>query len=158
MRRLAVGQGSDHETSTKLEDGWQRGDAYACRIIEDDEEVQTTAMNAVIRGQQAVCRKYGAPWFGALEHLKLGIARNVRRGLMPLNGLRHPPQGDTSGWYIWAGEEFSDDADFFEPLHVAHLVEWCPAALKYLGLPPGWRFLTAGAYEDVWVDPTLLDV
>lgn len=115
-------------------------------------------MSDVIHHQHAVCRKYGASWFGAPEHLKVGIARNVRTGLMPLNGLRHPPEGDTTGWYIWAGEELSDAPDFFEPLHVAHLAEWCPAALKYLGLPPGWRFLTAGAYEDVWADPTLLDV
>ena len=88
----------------------------------------------------------------------MGIARNVRTGAIPLNGLRHPPQGDTTGWYIWAGEELSTAPDFFEPLHVLHLAEWCPAALRFLGLPPGWRFLTAGDYEDVWEDPTLLDV
>jgi hypothetical protein len=49
---------------------------------------------------------------------------------------------DTSGWYIWAGEGGpSDDPDFFVPLHVEHLAEWCPHITKYLGLPPGWRFL-----------------
>src|SRR5262249_4805049 len=31
--------------------------------------------------------------------------------------------------------------NFFVPLHVSHLAEWCPAALKFLGLAPGWRFL-----------------
>lgn len=24
-------------------------------------------------------------------------------------GYATPPEGDTTGWYIWAGEEFSDD-------------------------------------------------
>jgi hypothetical protein len=74
--------------------------------------------------------------------LKVGIALNVRDGLMPVNGLRHPPQADTVGWYIWAGE-LSSYPDFFKPLHVEHLPDWCPAVLRYLGLPPGWRFLIA---------------
>lgn len=76
---------------------------------------------------------------------------------MPLNGLRRSPHADTTGWYIWAGEELSDDPDFFVPLHVEHLADWCPEVIKYLGLPPGWRFLTDRAdYEDVWKDESLL--
>lgn len=78
--------------------------------------------------------------------------------MLPLNGLRHAADGDTIGWYIWAGEELSQDPDFFEPVHVAHLAELCPAALPFLGLPPGWRFLVAGEHVDVWEDRSLLDV
>jgi hypothetical protein len=65
---------------------------------------------------------------------------------------------DTTGWYIWAGEELGQADDFFEPVHVAHLVELCPAVLPYLGLSPGWRFLIASGHEDVWKDPSLLVV
>src|SRR5687768_14813997 len=54
--------------------------------------------------QKATCSQYGAVWSPAPERSKAGIARNVRSGLLPVNGLRHPPVGDTSGWYIWAGE------------------------------------------------------
>ncbi|MEQ1698563.1 MAG: hypothetical protein ABMA25_00550 [Ilumatobacteraceae bacterium] len=86
------------------------------------------------------------------------MALNVRDGLVPLNGLRHPPEGDTTGWYLWAGEELSQEDDFFVPLHVEHLVQWCPDALPSLGLPPGWRFLIAPGYEDGWYDESLLDV
>jgi hypothetical protein len=46
-----------------------------------------------------------------------------------------------------------EDPDFFVPLHVEHLDEWCPMAMPFLLLPPGWRFLTDGDYEDVWHDP-----
>jgi hypothetical protein len=88
--------------------------------------------------------------------MKVGIARNVRDGLLPINGLRHPIEGETTGWYIWAGEDLSTDPDFFVPLHAAHLREWCPAAVRFLGLPPGWRFLVADSYEDVWEDSSLL--
>jgi hypothetical protein len=30
--------------------------------------------------------------------------------------------------------------------------------MKYLALPPGWRFLIATNHEDVWFDAALLDV
>lgn len=83
---------------------------------------------------------------------KVGIARNVRSGLLPINGIRIRPEHGTTGWYIWAGEEMSEAADFFEPLHVAHLEEWCPLVLPYLELPAGWRFQVAPGYEDIWFD------
>jgi hypothetical protein len=108
--------------------------------------------------QRAECSARGVAYAPAPFHLKVGIARNVGSGLQPLNGLRHPPEGDTTGWYIWAGEELSEAVDFFEPMHVAHLVEHCPLALRFLGLPPGWRFLTDGEYVDCWYDAKLLDI
>jgi len=88
---------------------------------------------------------------------KLGFAVQTREKL-PINGLRHPPQGDTNGWYIWCGEELSSDPDFFSPIHTKHLAKYCPEILEYLGLPPGSRFLKAGEYLDIWYDATLLDV
>lgn len=39
-----------------------------------------------------------------------------------------------------------------------HLDQLCPEIQKFLGLPPGWRFLIAENYEDVWFDISLLDV
>ncbi len=85
------------------------------------------------------------------------MSANVREGIWPINGLRHAPEGNSCGWYIWAGDDLSQDPDFFAPLHVAHLSEWCPAVLPYLELAPGWRFLIAPGYEDVWFDSSLLD-
>ena len=111
-----------------------------------------------IREQKAVCRRFGAQYCEAPPDQKVGIALNVKDGVLPLNGFRHPEEGDTSGWYIWGGEELSEAADFFEPLHVKHLKDWCPSIEKYLGLPPGWRFLVAGEHEDVWQDNSLLDI
>lgn len=115
-------------------------------------------LTTAIERQRALCKRYGVPWTASPAHLKVGIARNVRSGLQPLNGLRHPPHGGVTGWYLWAGEELSAAPDFFEPLHVTHLPGVCPQALPFLGLPPGWRFLVAGDHVDVWEDPKLLDV
>ena len=56
---------------------------------------------------------------------------------------------------FWVGD-WSDAEDFFEPLHVTHLNDWCPSIMPYLLLPPGWRILIADGYEDVWEDPSLL--
>ncbi|HEY4593698.1 MAG TPA: hypothetical protein VIJ61_14885, partial [Thermoanaerobaculia bacterium] len=94
----------------------------------------------------------------APSSLKAGVAANVRSSIVPVNGLRHPPEGDTTGWYIWAGEELRSDPGFFLPLHIEHLKEWRPEVLRFLALPPGWRFLIAGDSEDVWYDESLLHV
>jgi hypothetical protein len=106
--------------------------------------------------QRRLCGRYGSDFVPSPSYLKLGIAQNVRDGLQPLNGLRHAPESGTTGWFIWAGSELSSEADFFEPLHVEHLKEWCPEAIRFLGLAPGWRFLTHGSDEDVWYDASLI--
>lgn len=106
--------------------------------------------------QREVCVRLHAKHFATPSHLKVGISRDVREGKLPINGLRHLPVGDTTGWYLWAGGEPSADPDYFLPLHVSHVASWCSAVLPYLGLPPGWRFLLAPGHEDVWFDESLL--
>jgi hypothetical protein len=108
--------------------------------------------------QRAICQKFGASCLLPDDRLKIGISRTFDPVQFPINGLRHPPQGDTTGWYIWSGGELSPDADFFVPLHAFHLNDRCPEIAKYFGLGPGWRFLVAPGHEDVWFDPSLLKV
>ena len=106
--------------------------------------------------QKQICKKFRAQFQSCDLRLKIGISKNVKEGLLPLNGLRVREENGSSGWYIWAGE-WSDDPDFFVPLHGEHLVDWAKVVLPYLGLPEGWRFLVAEEYEDVWEDPELLE-
>ena len=108
--------------------------------------------------QLETCRKHGVEWVPSSLNSKLGVSENFFTGELPLNGLRHPPSGDTCGWYLWAGETLSDATDFFKPLHVSHLLERNATIMRFLGLPPGWRFLVADAHEDVWFDSTLLEI
>jgi hypothetical protein len=110
----------------------------------------------MISAQKEICIKYDAEFLPPQDDMKVGIAPNVRQNLRPINGIRHPIEGDTSGWYIWAGEELSQDPEFFKPLHIKHIPDWCPMSMKFLGLPPGWRFLISDNYEDVWFDESLL--
>lgn len=109
-----------------------------------------------IREQKEICEKYNQDFFKTNFDLKIGISDNFKSGEMPLNGLRHFPEGDTSGWYIWAGE-YSVAGDFFKPMHIFHLLEIFPEIVKYLGLPAGNRFLIDDkGFEDVWFDENLL--
>jgi hypothetical protein len=110
-----------------------------------------------ISGQLKVCERFGVAFTPSSPDMMVGVAGHVLTGTWPLNGLRHPQEGNTTGWYIWAGEAFSAAPDFFQPLHVGHLEQSCPSVLPYLGLPSGWRFLIAEGYEDVWFDPDLLE-
>jgi hypothetical protein len=112
-------------------------------------------MHEIDEAQAAVCERFGVDPFQASADLKVGVSRDIGSGQWPIHGLRHPPQGDTTGWYIWSGE-YSDADDFFQPLHVAHLPEDLPEVLPYLALPPGWRFLIAPGHEDIWWDEKLL--
>jgi hypothetical protein len=110
------------------------------------------------RNQVEVCLRYSVTFTPSALLSKLGISDSALQGRQPLHGLRHPPEAGTSGWFIWGGEEFSTDPEFFKPMHVFHLGERCPAVVPYLGLPPGWRFLIAPNYEDAWFDVDLLNI
>ena len=108
--------------------------------------------------QKAVCNQFNVEPCEALLGDKVGISQSAMKGVLPLNGLRHPYTAGTTGWYLWGGEGLSCAENFFVPLHVGHLQEHCKLSLKYLLLPAGWRFLTDGAYEDIWFDASLLTV
>lgn len=115
------------------------------------------SLEQIEEAQRAFSRQKSAAYVPSSEESKLGFALSTK-GLTPMNGLRHPPQGDTNGWYLWCGEQYSDSADFFRPLHTKHIYEEFPEVAKLLGLPPGYRFLLAGDYLDVWYDPLLLNI
>ena len=107
------------------------------------------------QSQKTLCSEYGTSFVSTPPKDKIGFA-SATAGLKPINGLRHPASTGTSGWYIWCGESFSESADFFNPLHASHIYEAMPVLGQLLGLPPGFRFLLAGEYLDVWYDEKLL--
>jgi len=108
--------------------------------------------------QREVCRRLDAEPVPAPPDLKVGIASGAKEGDRPIKAIRHLPRGDTTGWFIWGGdaEPAEQGDDFFRPLHVAHLTDWCPEILPYLALPPGWGVIVDTDYEDAWYDPSYL--
>ena len=116
------------------------------------------SLGDLIQSQRTVCDRWGVDYYPTDPGDMLGVSRDVKSGAASINGLRHPSQDGVSGWYIWSGKELCADDDFFVPIHAGHLEEICPEIQKYLGLAPGWRFLVAADYEDVWFDEALFDV
>jgi hypothetical protein len=106
--------------------------------------------------QRAICDRYGAQFLPPAPGTRIGIALRTL-GLVPLNGLRVEPENAVCGWYLWGGDEPSDDEDFYQPMCIEHIADRCPAAVPFLALPPGWRFLTADDYVDVWYDARLIN-
>ena len=107
--------------------------------------------------QKEFCLEQNAEFMASPFDSKLGYATSTK-GRLPINGLRHPPEGDSCGWYIWCGEDFLDAEDFFSPLHTKHIYEDHPELTRLLGLAPGYRFVIAEEYLDVWYDPALLSI
>lgn len=110
--------------------------------------------------QKQICNKYGLKFEPCELNLKVGISLNIieKSNEMPIHALRLRAENGTNGWYIWGGD-YSEEDDFFKPLHAFHLEEFCPLILPFLGLAPGSRFLIAenGNYVDVWEDLSLLE-
>jgi hypothetical protein len=114
-------------------------------------------MDDLEKMQRSLCLEKGAEYVPAPPDWVSGFA-SATKGLTPLNGLRHPSPSGTTGWYLWFGEEASASDGFYQPIHTIHLYADYPSVSKLLGLPPGYRFLLAGEYLDVWFDPKLLNV
>lgn len=104
--------------------------------------------------QRDLCQRFGAEFMPPKLGQKVGIALSTLTRV-PLHAVRISPNNGTCGWYIYGGE-YSMNPDFYQPLHVDHLNEYCPSIVPYLALPPGWRVLLAPDYEDVWFDGELL--
>jgi hypothetical protein len=102
-----------------------------------------------------MCRRFSAEFHPTDLEATVAVAVDTLGSGAPLHGLRQEPDPAGYSWYIWAGDA-SADPDFFHPLHAQELCDTIPQVLPYLGLGPGWRFLIAPGYEDVWYDPNLL--
>ena len=99
-----------------------------------------------------MCRTFGTGFEPPAPGTKVGIALQTLTRI-PIHGVRLAPTETTCGWYIYAGDEGSDAPDFYQPLCVEHVAEYCRFALPFLCLPPGWRFVTDGkGYIDAWRD------
>lgn len=85
--------------------------------------------------QSEVCARFGTDRVAAALDLNSVVSENIVNGASfktetwPLHGCRHLATPTTTGWYVWAGE-WSDAADYFKPVHTAHLEIWCPDAVR----------------------------
>jgi hypothetical protein len=105
--------------------------------------------------QRTFCAKYNVTHTPAEMFVNSGFAL-LTEGKSPVNGLRHAMTDDTTGWYIWCGQDYSPETSFFQAVHTLHIYEKHPEIGHLLGLPAGYRFLCADGHLDVWFDDQLL--
>src|SRR5512140_2204342 len=103
-----------------------------------------------------ICRRFRSSVQTPGLEQKIGIDISTL-SLKPWNALRHQPEGETCGWYVWGGEKLSQDSEFFQAVHVSHLPGYCLQSLPYLALVPGFRVLLAPGQKDVWYGESLLN-
>jgi hypothetical protein len=112
--------------------------------------------NHVQPNEKCVCGRLGITAQVPTAGSKLGLALSTL-GRFPVHGARLQPANGTNGWYIWCGDQWSEEADFYDPLHVEHIPEYLRLVQKYLSLPPGYKFIIDDqGYEDMWFDEELL--
>lgn len=118
-----------------------------CRAVTRKEEITYKQLE---EQQQSYCKELNERCVPLSPDSRVGIALETQ-GKVPINGLRHPPEGNMNGWYLWPGEQFPSAADAFSPVQPHHLIDLRPEVIKFLGLPPGYRFLLADDVVDVMV-------
>lgn len=101
--------------------------------------------------QKDLCKRHGSNFVTPNPEAKIGIAIETI-GKQPIRGVRLPPENGTDGWYVYCGN-YSDDPDFYKPVHVHHVADVLPQILPFLGLEVGFNFIADNdGYEDVWRD------
>lgn len=112
--------------------------------------------NIHIEPQKELCRNNDSKWDPVNKKLNIGLGGDLSQE--PIHGLRHPTEQGTTGWFIWTGD-YSEETDFFKPLCAEHLLQMKPELIRFLGLEPGYRFLTDNSgYIDIWKDEQLLKI
>ncbi|MCP9764141.1 immunity protein Imm33 domain-containing protein [Lacihabitans soyangensis] len=124
------------------------------RLLTDkDDLLEHNFWNSHIDKQKEICKNNNSIWKPINKKLRVGVSINLDKD--PINGLRHPAEKGTTGWFIWTGD-YSEADDFFQPMCAEHLLQQRPEIIKYLGLDIGFRFLAdAKGYEDIWYDEKL---
>lgn len=121
-----------------------------------DKLVVYNSWNSHIESQKEICATHKSQWKPINKKLRVGVSTNLDKD--PINGLRHPSEERTTGWFIWTGD-YSEADDFFQPMCAEHLLQIRPDIIKYLGLDIGFRFLTdKNGYEDIWYDEKLKNI
>lgn len=118
-------------------------------------------LEAITQQQKQVTSRLGVDFCSSNMDSMVGIDKGIQKKIFPVHGLRHPPEGVGTGWFIWSSchEIPQDQPHFFSPVHARHIYDEYPYIAKYLGLPPGWRFVIDDkGYEDIWYDEALLKI
>lgn len=103
--------------------------------------------------QSAVCNSKSA----ILQPCRFGHTIAVSPGVLQstgrLEGMRYPPSGSASGWWIFTPEYDGqlDDFSSMQLTHTFHVLRYRRDIGRYLGLPPGFAFDT-DSQDHIWFE------
>jgi len=110
-----------------------------------------------MEAQQEVCARNGVVHVAVPQHAHVNVTSKLLEGTHFVYGLRLAPTDDRTGWFFWT-EELFPPLPRFSAIQVAEFEERWPEVIKFLGLPPGWRFVVDGyGYEREWEDRSFLN-
>jgi hypothetical protein len=103
-----------------------------------------------MKTQIEICQKYHSQYEPVQPNDMVAVALQTI-GQIPICGTRVIlTSNEKISWFFHCGE-FSEDDNFYQPIHVAHLNDLLPEVVSYLALEQGFRFVIDGKeYEDVW--------
>ncbi|KVM51457.1 hypothetical protein WJ58_21665 [Burkholderia ubonensis] len=104
----------------------------------------------ILRLQKETCLKYGISEFEPESMVAVALET---LGQSPVYGERVVlEEGEKISWFFYCGK-FSEDKDFFKPVHTEHLSEILPNVLKFLRMPPGSGFVVdLYGGEEIWIN------
>lgn len=107
-------------------------------------------MNSVIDVQKFNCMKFNSKFVQTSKNEMVAVALDSL-GKIPITGIRNVlEEGENISCFFYCGE-FSEDDDFFKPIHISHLENYLPEVIPYLALGEGFRFvIDKQGHEDVW--------
>ena len=73
--------------------------------------ISTLYVTMKIVKNQSACESQGVEPVPTQPGSKVGIAISTV-GQTPVNAMRHSLEKGTNGWYIWSGDEFSEEDGF----------------------------------------------
>ena len=79
-------------------------------LTEQDDLISYNSWNSHINRQKEICATHNSQWKPINKKLRVGASANLDKD--PINGMRHPHEKGTTGWFIWTGD-YSESDDFF---------------------------------------------
>jgi hypothetical protein len=104
--------------------------------------------SAYWRDQMMLCTKYGVEFCPIGADRLVAVTPRALDDHSPLEGGRHEPDGDMSGWFL-TGSDFAGNVSDFQILHLYHVTSKRPELAKFLALPEGYLFRLRGNEEHV---------
>lgn len=100
--------------------------------------------------QVTLCKEHNVIPVFPLIGQKVPMSKDIYVG-SEVNGVRYNDEGHMTGWYL-TSNSYNGDISTLSVDHLYHLIKTRPEIVKFLALPPGYRFFHDSLGAEVWKD------